>query len=389
MKRKICVVSGSRAEYGLLRWVMHGINDHPELELQIVVTGGHLSEKHGLTYKDIERDGFHINEFVENLSDSDTEDSISKSIGVGIIGFSDALKGLKPDLLVILGDRFEVLAASVAAMVARIPIAHIHGGELTQGSIDDAIRHSITKMSHIHFVANAEYGRRVIQLGESPERVFNVGGLGVESIFGMKTYLKSELEESMGYRFQDRNLVVTFHPATLENDTSEVQLRELFLALDHFPEIGLIFTLPNADVGSDGVSRSIEDYVSRRPNAKCFVSLGSDRYLSCIKHSDGVLGNSSSGICEVPSLDKPTINVGDRQRGRMMGKSVISCNPVSIEICKAITRIYSQEFQNEVQKSINPYGVPGASKKIVEVISQISLDSLIAKTFFDLSGTQK
>ena len=368
---------------------MHGINDHPELELQIVVTGGHLSEKHGLTYKDIERDGFHINEFVENLSDSDTEDSISKSIGVGIIGFSDALKGLKPDLLVILGDRFEVLAASVAAMVARIPIAHVHGGELTQGSIDDAIRHSITKMSHIHFVANAEYGRRVIQLGESPERVFNVGGLGVESIFGMKTYLKSELEESMGYRFQDRNLVVTFHPATLENDTSEVQLRELFLALDHFPEIGLIFTLPNADVGSDGVSRSIEDYVSRRPNAKCFVSLGSDRYLSCIKHSDGVLGNSSSGICEVPSLDKPTINVGDRQRGRMMGKSVISCNPVSNEISKAITRIYSQEFQNEVQKSINPYGVPGASKKIVEVISQISLDSLIAKTFFDLSGTQK
>ena len=389
MKRKICVVTGSRAEYGLLRWVMHGISDHPDLDLQIVATGGHLSEKHGLTYKDIERDGFIINKFVENLSETDTEDAISKSIGVGIIGFSDVIKELKPDLLIILGDRFEVFAAAVAAMVARIPIAHIHGGELTQGSIDDAIRHSITKMSHLHFVANAEYGRRVIQLGESPERVFNVGGLGVESIFGMKTYHKDELEKSMGYKFQDRNLVVTFHPATIENDTSEVQLRELFAALDQFPEIGFIFTLPNADVGSDGVSRLIQEYVSHRSNAKCFVSLGSDRYLSCIKQSDGVLGNSSSGICEVPSLNKPTINIGDRQRGRIMGNSVISCNPVRNEISQAITRIYSQEFQNEVQNSVNPYGVPGASKKIIEVISEISLDSLVVKTFFDLTGTQK
>jgi GDP/UDP-N,N'-diacetylbacillosamine 2-epimerase (hydrolysing) len=389
MKRKICVVTGSRAEYGLLRWVMHEINDHPDLVLQIIATGGHLSEKQGLTFKEIERDGFQITSFVENLSGPDTEESISKAIGNGIIGFADAFNELSPDLVLILGDRFEILAAAVSAMVARIPIAHIHGGELTEGSMDDAIRHSITKMSHVHFVANSDYAKRVIQLGESPDKVYNVGGLGIENIFRMKNYSKTELEGTLEYIFQERNLVVTFHPATLDGDAWEEQLFELFLALDQFPEIGLIFTLPNADVGSDGVTRTINEFVSRRPNAKSFVSLGSDRYLSCIMHSDGVLGNSSSGICEVPSLKKATINIGNRQRGRTMSESIISCDPTSVQISESIMKLYSKDFQNKVKNAVNPYGMPGACKKIVDVVSGVSLDSLIVKTFHDLAGSQK
>jgi GDP/UDP-N,N'-diacetylbacillosamine 2-epimerase (hydrolysing) len=229
MKRKICVVTGSRAEYGLLRWVMQGISDYPDLVLQVVATGGHLSEKQGLTFKEIERDGFQITSFVENLFGDDTEESISKAIGNGIIGFADVFNQLSPDLVLILGDRFEILAAAVSAMVARIPIAHIHGGELTEGSMDDAIRHSITKMSHLHFVANSDYAKRVIQLGESPDKVFNVGGLGIENIFRMKNYSKVELEGLLDYKFQERNLVVTFHPATLEGDTWEEQLFELLV----------------------------------------------------------------------------------------------------------------------------------------------------------------
>lgn len=388
MKRKICVVTGSRAEYGLLRWVMHGISDHPDLALQIIATSGHLSEKHGFTFKEIERDGFQITSFVEILSGTDTEVSISRAIGNGIIGFTDTFNELKPDLVLILGDRFEILAAAVSAMVARIPIAHIHGGELTEGSMDDAIRHSITKMSHLHFVANSDYAKRVIQLGESPDKVYNVGGLGIENIFRMKTYSKAELEELLEFKFQKQNLVVTFHPATIEVDTWEEQLIELFLALDQFPQIGLIFTLPNADVGSDGVTRAINEFVSRRHNAKSFVSLGSDRYLSCIMYSDGVIGNSSSGICEVPSLKKATINIGNRQRGRTMSESVISCDPTRVQITDAITKLYSNDFQYKVNNAVNPYGVSGASKKIVDVISEVSLNSLVVKTFHDLPGSQ-
>jgi GDP/UDP-N,N'-diacetylbacillosamine 2-epimerase (hydrolysing) len=387
MKRKICVITGTRAEYGLLRWLMQGIKDDPQLSLQIIATGMHLSSIFGLTYKDIEADGFYIDFKVETLSELDTPVGISKSIAKGIVGCAKALEELQPDLIVLLGDRFEIFASATAALTARIPMAHIHGGETTEGIIDEAIRHSITKMSHIHFVAAPEYRERVVQLGENPSNVYLVGGLGLDNIERLELLEKRALEDSLGLKFNSRSLLITFHPVTLENATAEHQMIELLSALSNLQDTTLIFTLPNADTGGRILIKLIEDFVKHHPNAYSYESLGQLKYLSCIKFVDGVIGNSSSGLTEVPSFKKGTINIGDRQLGRLKSVSVIDCTPTRIEIGKALTFLYSIEFQNILENAVNPYGISGASEKILEVIKSIELPGLLKKKFNKLDSS--
>ena len=381
MKRKICVITGTRAEYGLLRWVMQGIKDDPELELQIIVTGMHLSPTFGLTYKEIEKDGFQIDYRIETISEFDSPIGISESIAKGVQGCALALNELQPDLVVLLGDRFEIFGAAIAAMVARIPIAHIHGGESTEGLIDEAFRHSITKMSQIHFVAAPEYRDRVIQLGESSNNVFLVGGLGLDNIKRLTLLDKGALEVALGLKFNIRNLLVTFHPVTLENETAEQQMKEILEALSELHDTTLIFTLPNADTGGRIIIGMIEEFVNCSPNAYSFKSLGQLRYLSCLQFIDGVLGNSSSGLTEVPSFKKGTINVGDRQLGRLRAESVIDCEPLRAEIKRSLDELYSRNFQLRLATVINPYGNGGASDKVLEVLRSIDLCDLVKKKF--------
>jgi GDP/UDP-N,N'-diacetylbacillosamine 2-epimerase (hydrolysing) len=384
MSRKICIITGTRAEYGLLRWVLQGIKDDAELTLQIIATGMHLSPEFGLTYREIEKDGFRIDRKVEMLTSSDTSVGIAKSMGLGMIGFADALNELEPDLIVVLGDRFEIFAAVSAALVARIPVAHLHGGETTEGAFDEALRHSITKMSHLHFVAAEEYRQRVIQLGEQPERVYLVGGLGVDNIKRMKLLDREALESSIDFKLGRKNLLITFHPVTLEIATAEAQMTELLAALAALEDTQLIFTMPNADTDGRKLIAMVNEFVAQHQNARAFTSLGQLRYLSCIAHVDGVLGNSSSGLAEVPSFRKGTINIGDRQRGRLQAKSVIQCDPSRECIRAAIQTLYSASFQGSLNEVRNPYGDGGASEKVLANIKQISLEGLAKKTFYDL-----
>jgi GDP/UDP-N,N'-diacetylbacillosamine 2-epimerase (hydrolysing) len=386
MSRKICVITGTRAEYGLLRWVMQGIKDDPELELQIIATGMHLSLEFGLTYREIEQDGFHIDRKIEMLTSSDTSIGIAKSMGLGLIGFADAVSELQPDLIVVLGDRFEIFSAVAAALVARIPVAHLHGGENTEGAFDEALRHSITKMSHLHFVAAQEYRRRVIQLGEQPEHVFLVGGLGIDSIRRLPLLGRAELQTSLGFSLGRKNLLITFHPVTLETATAEAQMAELLAALSELGDTQLIFTLPNADTDGRAMIKMVEQFVARHPNARAYASLGQLRYLSCISHVDGVVGNSSSGLTEVPSFRKGTINIGDRQRGRLQAASIINCKPTRQSIDAALGRLYSDEFQLSLRQVNNPYGEGGASEKVVETIKHYPLEAIVKKPFYDLPG---
>ena len=381
--KKVCVVTGTRAEYGLLRWVMQGIKGSSALELQVIATGTHLSPEFGLTQHDIQADEFTIDYKVEMLLSSDTVVGVTKSMGLGIIGFADALQKLKPDVLLILGDRYELLAAASAAMVARIPIAHLHGGETTLGAFDESIRHSLTKMSHLHFVAAEAYRRRVIQLGESPERVFNVGGLGIDNILRMKLLTRDELEHALNFKLGAKNLLITFHPATLD-ETSSLQMEELLAALAEMKDIHFIFTMPNADTGGRNLARQVENFCSRLPHAVAYTSLGQLRYLSCVQHVDGVVGNSSSGLLEVPSFKKGTINVGDRQSGRLRADSVIDCKPERNSILKAIKRLYSYDFQGQLPNVINPYGNGGASEAILNIMETVSFEGLLKKKFYDI-----
>lgn len=387
VKRKICVVTGSRAEYGLLYWLMKEIQDDSALELQVIVTGMHLSPEFGLTWKQVERDGFIIHRKVEMLLSSDTPVGISKSIGLGVIGFADALEYLQPDLLVVLGDRFEIFAACQAAMVHRIPIAHIHGGEITEGAVDDAIRHAITKMSHLHFTATESYRQRVIQLGEQPQRVFNAGAPGLDNIFRLQLLDKPQLEQAIGFKLGKRNLLVTFHPVTLENATAASQFGNLLKALDCFDDSHIIFTLPNADADGRVIIGMIEQYRQRFPERiASFVSLGSLRYLSALKYMDAVVGNSSSGLIEAPAFKIGTINIGDRQKGRLCADSVIHCEPEVDAIVQAFNRLFSEKFQESLKMVENPYGNSGASAKIKELLKSQSLDGLLKKSFYDLGN---
>lgn len=383
-KRKICVVTGTRAEYGLLYWLMKEIQGDPDLELQLVVTGMHLSPEFGLTYRKIEEDGFQINEKVEMLLSSDTPVGVVKSIGLGIIGFADALDRLRPDLLILLGDRYEILAAAEAALIERIPIAHIGGGDTTEGAFDESIRHSITKMSHLHFVTNDVAARRVRQLGENPAHIYNVGSPGIDQIKRLKLLDREELETVLGFKFKEKSLLITFHPVTLDLETTAEQFQQLLDALSqHGTEVGLIFTKPNADPEGRVIVRMIDAFVARYSNASSHVSMGQLIYLSTIAQVDAVVGNSSSGLYEVPSFKKPTVNIGDRQKGRIQATSVINCKPQ----CKDILRAILTALETDCSGTVNPYGDGNSSAKIIKKIKQISDPrALIKKHFFNLSG---
>lgn len=383
--KKVCFITGSRAEYGLLRWLMELVNQNDKFTLQIVVTGMHLVEEYGLTYKEIENDGFIINHKVEMLLASDTSSSISKSTGLGLCGFSDAYNVLKPDAIIVLGDRYEIFSACIAAMFAKIPIGHIHGGEKTLGSYDESIRHAITKMSWWHFVATAEYKKRVIQLGENPERVFNVGGLGVDSIKKYKLLLKKDLMERTSIKFFEKNLLITYHPVTLEDNSSEKQFSNLLKALNKLKNTKLIFTLPNADSNSQVIKNMIVDYVAlNRKQSIFFSSLGQVNYYSILQYVDGVIGNSSSGLLEVPTFKIGTINIGDRQAGRIKARSVIDCKATFSSITDAIEILYSENFKKKLNYVKNPYGFGKASDKIIEILSHSKFKNNIKKEFYDL-----
>ncbi|ATF15923.1 UDP-N-acetylglucosamine 2-epimerase (hydrolyzing) [Brevibacillus brevis X23] len=388
-RRKICIVTGTRAEYGLLYWLMKEIESDESFELQIVVTGMHLSPEFGLTYKLIEQDGFTIHEKIEMLLSSDTPVGIATSLGLGTIGFASAFDRLKPDIVVVLGDRFETMAAAQAAMIARIPIAHLYGGEITEGLIDEAIRHSITKMAHYHFVSTDSYRKRVIQLGEHPERVFNVGAIGLDNIRKMKLLTKIEFEKSIDFTLGELNFLVTYHPVTLDKIGPEETMVELFAALDDFPNAKVIFTKPNSDTDGRIISKMIDEYVSsNQKRSISFTSLGQLRYLSAIKHVDLVIGNSSSGIIEVPSFKKATINLGNRQRGRYRTDSIIDCDEQRSSIINAIQQGISKEFQQNLQTLQSPYGEEYVSLKILEILRNVDYKDSLMKSFFDIGVEQ-
>ena len=384
MTRKICVVTGSRADYGLLHSVMQGISLELELELQIIVTGMHLSEEFGSTVTEIEADGFEIDSKVPTLANSDSPEGIAKSIANGIEGCANAFAKLKPDLVVMLGDRYEIFAAASAALVSRLPIAHLHGGEVTAGAFDEAFRHSITKMSQFHFVAHEDYRKRVIQLGENPIHVFKVGALGISNYKPEELFSKIQLEEELGIKFKEKSLLITFHPVTLEKDTAVEQMNELLEALKTLDNTTLIFTMPNADTGGQAQMKLIKDFVGKHSNSIVIKSLGRVKYLSCLQYVDGVLGNSSSGIIEAPTFKVGTINIGDRQSGRVQAKSVINCDPKSRSIKLAIENLYEESFRTRLGMTINPFGDGEASQRIVSILKEIELDNILKKSFHDL-----
>ncbi|KMJ53605.1 UDP-N-acetylglucosamine 2-epimerase [Vogesella sp. EB] len=384
MSRKICVVTGTRAEFGLLRWLMQEIKNTPDLTLQVVATGMHLSPEYGQTYCEIEQAGFVIDQKVEMLLGANSASAITKSIGLGTIGFADAYANLKPDLIVVLGDRFELLSAVTAALIAGIPVAHLHGGETTEGAFDEAIRHSITKMSHLHFVAASDYARRVIQLGEQPERVFLVGGLGIDAIKRSQLLDRKSLEEALNFKLGKKNLLVTFHPVTLDEQSSACQMQAMLAALAELQDTHLIFTMPNADTGGHELTAMLENFTRSRPHTRLYSSLGQMRYLSCMQFIDGVVGNSSSGLAEAPSMHIGTINIGDRQKGRLSASSVIHCAPNLESIRMALQQLYHPAFRATLPLTVNPYGDGGACEKIVEVMKNWPLEGLIKKRFYDL-----
>lgn len=386
VRRKICVVTGTRAEYGLLYWLMKEIKDDPDLTLQLVATGMHLSPEFGLTYKKIEEDGFTINAKVEMLLSSDTPVGIAKSIGLGLIGFADALSRLKPDIMVVLGDRYEIFAAAQAAMTAKIPIAHIHGGEITVGALDEAMRHAITKMSHFHFTAAEAYRQRVIQLGELPDRVLNYGAPGLDNLKKANLLEKDDFEKAIDLKIGVLSFLVTYHPVTLSAEGPEKPFEELLGALDHFPEAKIIFTKANADAFGRIINQKIDDYAEGHPlRVKVFTSMGSHLYLSAIKNVDIVVGNSSSGLIEVPLLKKPTVNIGERQRGRLRADSVIDCDEEERAIVLAIEQGLSPGFKSILQNVVSPYEQENTSYKIKEYLKNVSLKNILMKQFYDVN----
>lgn len=384
MKRKICVITATRAEYGLLQWLLRELASEPLFDLQLVVSGAHLSSAHGLTWKEIEADGFHIHRKVDMALTSDTPGGISHSMGLALTGFFEAFEELKPDLIVLLGDRYEVLMAASAAMLMRTPVAHLHGGELTQGAMDDSIRHAVTKMSHLHFVANDEYRRRVIQLGETPSSVFTVGGLGLDGLARLQLLSRDALQADLDFEFQRKNLLITYHPTTLHKDMAAQEFNALLDALAPQTDTGLLFTLPNADPESHVIVELIQAFVAQHPHAKAWASLGQLRYLSCMKVVDAVVGNSSSGILEAPSLKVGTINIGSRQDGRLKASSIINCAADRAAIQQAFATLYSHEFKSRLPATVNPYGHAGASERIVRVLKEVEFSPLLKKYFHDL-----
>ena len=383
MKRKICVVTGSRAEYGILRSLMSAIKNDPALTLQVIATNQHLSKLQGETYKEIERDGFTI-DYKVYMADDDAPDNANtttKAISRGVSGFADAFDALKPDMLLILGDRYEMLAVASTALIYKIPIAHLHGGEITEGAFDDAIRHAITKMSHLHFTSTEVYRQRVIQLGEQPDRVFNVGALGVENVMKTDFMSKEEIEQSLGFQISDKCFLCTYHPVTLSDMSSEEQVMNLLHALDHYKDYHIIFTYSNSDTNSQIIIKRIQEYVDRNQGRCMFIpSLGQRRYFSVLRYMAAVIGDSSSGIIEVPSFGIPTLDIGDRQKGRIAAESVIHCGHSIEEIGEGLRKVIAYS-SSEIN---NPYYQKGTCEAILNVIKTYPINNIIQKHFYDL-----
>lgn len=387
-RRKICVVTGTRAEYGLLYWLLKELDAAVDVELQVVACAMHLSPEFGLTYKQIEADGFTIDAKVEMLLSADTATAITKSIGLGCIGFADAFDRLAPDLIVMLGDRYEILAAAQAALVAQIPVAHIHGGEGTEGAIDEAIRHSITKMSHLHFTAAEEYRHRVIQLGETPERVYNFGAPGLDNIRRLKLLDRDELSKSIGFDVTGPYFSLTYHPVTLAEEKPSAAISELIGALQHFPDHRIVITAPNSDTQGRDAFAALRAYAETTPERVLFaVSLGQTRYLSLMKHGEAVIGNSSSGLIEAPALGTPTVNIGPRQRGRLRAATVIDCAETKVDIRAAITKAISLDFMSSIKNISHPFDDGHVSPRIAEVLRTADLKGILFKAFHNLPVT--
>lgn len=385
MKKKISILTATRAEYGLLKPIIEKLNKEPNFDVHVVVTGAHLSPEFGLTYREIEKDGITIDQKIEMLLSSDTPAGISKSMGLAMISFADYFEKLIPDMLIVLGDRYETLAVATVAMNQRIPIAHLHGGETTEGAIDESIRHAITKLSYLHFTSAEEYRNRVIQLGENPERVFCVGAVGIENILNEKLMSKFEIAESISFELNKPYAMVTFHPVTLEENKSEEQIKALLEVCGIYKNMKFIFTKANADASGRIINRKIDEFVEKNDNAIVFTSLGMVRYLSALKYCTMVIGNSSSGLLEAPSFGIPTINIGDRQKGRLQANSVINCEPIKEDIEKAIQLALSEEFKDKAKNTINPYGDGKTSCKVVEKIKDFLINDKVnlKKKFYD------
>jgi len=386
MKKKIAVVTATRAEYGLLKPIIMALKNVEEFETELVVTGAHLSPEFGFTYREVQEDDININKKIEILLSSDTSVGISKSMGLAMISFAEYFEESRPDILLVLGDRYETLAVCCAAMNARIPIAHLYGGETTEGAVDEAIRHSITKMSYLHFTATEQYRKRVIQLGEHPDRVFTVGAVGVENAMATQCLSKEELEKSIHFSLDKPYAVVTFHPVTLEGKSAQMQFGEILKALKKHTELKYIFTKANADADGRIINKMIDDYVMQNSDTVCFESLGSLRYLSAIKYAAMVIGNSSSGLIEVPSFKIPTINIGDRQKGRIQADSVINCSTKEKEIVNAIELAASKSFRDSIASVRNPYGNGNTSLKVVSILQEFLETGKInlKKSFYDV-----
>lgn len=383
--KKILVITGSRAEYGLLKKLMHEIKVHKFMQLQIIATGMHLDKNYGLTVNEILEDGFSIDYKIKMHGFPNTSHGLGLSASEELKKISRAIGRLKPDICILLGDRYEIFVGAFAALLHRVPIAHIHGGEITEGAFDDAIRHSITKMSHLHFVATETYRERVIQMGEMPKTVFNVGGMGIDAIKHTSLYKKTYLEKKLNFRFNKKNLLITFHPVTLEKNSSKKFIVELLGALRTLQETKLIFTLPNSDVESDIIFNQILKFSKTNKNTVIFKSVGQKNYFSLLNQVDGVIGNSSSGLLEAPSFQLGTVNIGARQEGRIKASSVIDCDPNSDEILNAIQTLYTEKFQKKLTSCINPYGRGGASQKIINILKKTHFKNLLLKKFNTLN----
>lgn len=383
--KTIAVFTGTRAEYGLLQPLMAAIRDDDQLELKLIVSGMHMSPEFGLTWQQVAADGFHIDEKIEILLSSDTAVGVAKSMGVGVLGFADALSRITAEGIVILGDRFEALAMAQTAMIMRLPVVHLHGGEITEGAYDDAIRHAITKLSHLHFASTEEHRRRIIQLGEQPDKVFNVGAIGLDHIRNAGFMSLDELSTSLDFTLNSPFFVVTYHPVTLADEDAVVTFNALTDALDSFKDHQVIITWPNADDGGRKIIPLIEKWVAKNPGkVKGIPSLGYKRYLSAVKHCDAVIGNSSSGIIEVPSLNVATVDIGSRQKGRMSADSVIKCLPGEKDIARAIDKalVTTKRLKNE--PVINPYGDGKTTLKIIEQLKLFKPAK--TKKFYDIIG---
>lgn len=384
--RKICFITGTRAEYGLLSRLMKMVQDDTDTQLQIIATNMHLSPKFGNTYQEIEHDGFTIDKKIPILEEEkDDANTTVKSMSKALAGFADAYNELKPDMVVVLGDRYEILAAATAALIERFPIAHLYGGEITEGAYDDAIRHSVTKMSHLHFTSCEEYRHRVIQLGEQPDHVFNVGSIGVENIKMLPLMSKDKIEKEIDFAIDDKTILVTYHPVTLGNRTAKEDIDDFIAALEEKKELRIIFTMPNSDTGGQAIVEAINAFVAKNPSrAKAFKSLGVLRYLSVMQQVNAVVGNSSSGLVEVPSFGIPTLNIGDRQKGRIAADSVYNCNTDKASILQGLDTIMSPTFKQKAAVTYNPYDKEGTAQAIFDVIRTFSLEKLNQKHFYDI-----